>query len=39
LADRNVNQCYLAYSGVEKAITYYGIKSTGIKAPEAHSLQ
>ena len=40
LADRNVNHCYLAYSGVEKAITYYGIKSTGIvEATEARSLQ
>lgn len=39
LADRNVDHCYLAFSGVEKAITYYGIKAAVIEAPEARSLQ
>lgn len=39
LADRNVDHCYLAYFGVEKAITYYGIQSTGVEATEARNLQ
>ena len=39
LADRNVNQCYLAYSGVEKALAYYGIKYTYVNAPEELNLQ
>jgi 4-amino-4-deoxy-L-arabinose transferase-like glycosyltransferase len=39
LADRNLDHCYLAVSGVEKAITYYGIKSTVIEEPEARSLR
>jgi 4-amino-4-deoxy-L-arabinose transferase-like glycosyltransferase len=39
LADRNINHCYLAYSGVEKAISYYGIQYTVVEAPEARGLQ
>jgi 4-amino-4-deoxy-L-arabinose transferase-like glycosyltransferase len=38
LADKHVNHCYLAYSGVDKAITYYGIQSTDVEASEARSL-
>jgi hypothetical protein len=39
LADRKVDHCYLAFSGVEKAIAYYSIKATVIEATEARSLQ
>jgi len=39
LAGRNVNHCYVAFSGLEKAITYYGIQSTSVDATEAHNLQ
>jgi 4-amino-4-deoxy-L-arabinose transferase-like glycosyltransferase len=39
LADRHIERCYLAYFGVEKALTYYGIQYTPVEATDAHNLQ
>ena len=39
LVKRNVNHFYLAYFGVEKALTYYGIQYTTVEATEARTLQ
>jgi len=39
LVDRHVDRCYLAFSGIEKAIAYYRINATVVEAPDAQRLQ
>jgi 4-amino-4-deoxy-L-arabinose transferase-like glycosyltransferase len=39
LAARKVTPCYLAFSGVEKAVSYYGINCSIVEEPEARQLQ
>ncbi len=39
LADQKVDQCYLAFSGIERAVGYYGIKATLVEDSDARHLQ
>jgi hypothetical protein len=39
MTDRKLDHCYLTFFGVEKAISYYGIKATIVEEPEARQLK